>query len=523
MKKVVFLALAATLAAYSSSCPASTIHLLLTNTYEQNQALIDGSAPGDRIVFPVGTLSYGSALGIICEGARVYTGSGPFPALNRYPTPPQYSESIVATTSTGYNNSLWIEPGATGATPGSACTIENLYIKNQGIFIWAGSSGILFQHIQFDNLPWKNGYNAGFYFHGDGDQGISNTTIQYSVFGNTATHANCGGISGGMGDTSNTAWCNFIVFNGSADTITIAHNRIVYGEEGIHVQGTTGGSSDWFHNVVITQNSFEGVHGIAIETQAGDVKNYKIEGNVIFNFVYPMNFTFGISNACCTTAGQVPSTPPAPITSDNVILLNTPLVYAGNRYGYAIENAGTSPEAKNNLIQAQSTAIGVSISGSIWNSKPFTTDPIITGNIIEGSFVNGNYIQCGQGGNYLAQSCTGVSGKYSTTGNTESPTISPVPTAPPTISPADGAYSTFPSVTITSPKYTHSFYTIDGSTPVPGEGTTREYTGSFKCTETCTVRAVAMWGSDQQPLVYPAGWGYVPSYAISATYTTEPQ
>jgi hypothetical protein len=100
----------------------------------------------------------------------------------------------------------------------------------------------------------------------------------------------------------------------------------------------------------------------------------------------------------------------------------------------------------------------------------------------------------------------------------------------PTISPASGSYTSPPTVTLTQPvtlnstyntgQNTSTYYTTDGSTPVPGSGTTQLYTGPFAVTLPATVKAVGMWGVAPQPLTYPANYGYVPSAVQTATYTS---
>ena len=65
------------------------------------------------------------------------------------------------------------------------------------------------------------------------------------------------------------------------------------------------------------------------------------------------------------------------------------------------------------------------------------------------------------------------------------------------------------------------WYTTDGSTPVPGSGTAQYIAsgGTIAVSTTTTVKAVGMWGAQNQPTSYPSGYGYAPSAVISATYT----
>jgi hypothetical protein len=63
------------------------------------------------------------------------------------------------------------------------------------------------------------------------------------------------------------------------------------------------------------------------------------------------------------------------------------------------------------------------------------------------------------------------------------------------------------------------WYTTDGSTPVPGSGTAQYYSGPFTISSSTVVKAVGMWGAANQPSSYPAGYGYVPSAVVTATFT----
>ncbi len=87
------------------------------------------------------------------------------------------------------------------------------------------------------------------------------------------------------------------------------------------------------------------------------------------------------------------------------------------------------------------------------------------------------------------------------------------------ISPAGGAFTGSQTITLANPgANTGIWYTTDGSAPVPGSGTARYYTGPFAISSSATVNAVGMWGSIEQPVSYPAGYGYVPSDVVSAHF-----
>ena len=100
----------------------------------------------------------------------------------------------------------------------------------------------------------------------------------------------------------------------------------------------------------------------------------------------------------------------------------------------------------------------------------------------------------------------------------------------PSISPASGA-QTFPlTVTLTDTGDTSGtgpqgntgiWYTTDGSTPVPGRRNREEVDsgGEHRASGAGTVKAVGMWGAQNQPRSYASGYGYIPSAVLSATYT----
>lgn len=113
---------------------------------------------------------------------------------------------------------------------------------------------------------------------------------------------------------------------------------------------------------------------------------------------------------------------------------------------------------------------------------------------------------------------TGVDPPTTTTPNTLSSTCGTQQSARPSISPASGAYSSPPTVTLTTYQdNTSIYYTVDGSTPTVDSTL---YTGPFALTTLPTaVKAIQMWGVAPNPTSYPAGYGYVPGSVVSATYT----
>ncbi|HEY0703899.1 MAG TPA: chitobiase/beta-hexosaminidase C-terminal domain-containing protein [Candidatus Acidoferrales bacterium] len=82
------------------------------------------------------------------------------------------------------------------------------------------------------------------------------------------------------------------------------------------------------------------------------------------------------------------------------------------------------------------------------------------------------------------------------------------PAATPVITPAAGSYTTSVSVTITDQSSgALIYYTTDGTTPLPGVGTTKQYTAAFALTASATVKAVA------------SGGGFATGPVVSSAYT----
>ncbi len=114
----------------------------------------------------------------------------------------------------------------------------------------------------------------------------------------------------------------------------------------------------------------------------------------------------------------------------------------------------------------------------------------------------------------LASSAT-VKAIATASGNANSATASAAytvqqPAATPAITPAAGTYTTPVSITITDGSSGASiYYTIDGTTPSPGAGTTKQYTASFSLAASATVKAIA------------SGGGFATSAVASITYTVQ--
>ena len=136
-------------------------------------------------------------------------------------------------------------------------------------------------------------------------------------------------------------------------------------------------------------------------------------------------------------------------------------------------------------------------------------------------------IECEDGGGPIGvgvcNKTTGIaSGISPSNTNTISATITAITSTAPTVTPASGTYGGPQTVTMADAGTNHSiWYTVDGSTPVPGSGTAQLYTGPFVTPSLpATVKAVGMWGQGGNTLSYPSGYGYVPSSVVTRAYTS---
>lgn len=119
------------------------------------------------------------------------------------------------------------------------------------------------------------------------------------------------------------------------------------------------------------------------------------------------------------------------------------------------------------------------------------------------------------------------------TGNTFSSRVNSFQSAAPSISPRSGTFSGSQTITIidngnvsgAGPRgNTTIWYTTNGTNPEPKSGTSTGCPSpcTFSVSTSTTIKAIGMWGAITQPARYPAGYGFVPSAQVSATYTLVP-
>jgi hypothetical protein len=266
-------------------------------------------------------------------------------------------------------------------------------------------------------------------------------------------------------------------------------------------------------NLLVKNNDICCVHRIAIEMQQGDVTNQIVEYNDIREPYNPQEFSAGISNACCTaTSGSAMY---SNVVSNNVAIQDSSCSVS-YCWGIGIELWGNYPVANGNLIQ-NSTAGYPSVTFGGPTSTNVSNSPTATNNVLQGASAG---MYCQYGGPPPA-ACGDISGTVTYTPNTISTTVSAQTSGATFIAPNSGPQSFPLTVSLsgsTNPNVT-SYYTTDGTTPVPGSGTTQGYSAPFVLTVPATVKAVGMWGAGANPYSYAAGYGYVPSAVHSVTYT----
>jgi Chitobiase/beta-hexosaminidase C-terminal domain/Bacterial Ig-like domain (group 2) len=450
------------------------------------QSTISGAPSGATVLFAAGTYNLSSSLQIPCSSNLTLTGPAATPAT-----------AILAATFTG-SDILFL----TGC---SGITIEYLHFENTGgIYVWvpaSGSSGITITHNQFSGLPGKDEETGAATFFDSGEPATGGTLSETSItWNNFGSATDCEGVMAEQTDQD--GYCAGALFNASLNNITVSNNTFLHLEEGFHVLCVNGTDCDGppagntWSNFTAENNDFSGIHRIGMEMQPQPSSNILIEYNDMHDLTNPYTLSMGISSACCNTGATAPGT----IDSNNVLIANTPAPNTPPQYiAYAMEFWGNSALAQNNLIQ------GYWANGIAFGYAP---NAIITNNNICGPNMSGG------GGAYIKNEEGQATPTI--TPNTTSAACSAITSTAPTISPASGAISSATTITLSDAGTNHSvYYTTDGSTPTTASTL---YTGPFTVAPGTTVKAIGMWGQGANAKSYPAGYGYVPSGVVSATY-----
>jgi hypothetical protein len=484
-------------------CGGPTINLNSNMSQSTLQSAINSAPSCALVVFAAGTYNLSAALTIPCTANLTLTGPATTPA----------TAILNATFARGSDDifDIW---GCTGGT-----TIEYLMFKNTGgVFVHTTASNITVTHCQFFNLPGgtNQGNSTGVYFDGSetptnpNAQVLSNASVTWNNFGDANS---CLTPTDTM-DPENVdqgGLCAGILVDSTVDGLTIENNTFYHVEEGVHllcVNNATNspcepplGTID--SNVTAQFNDFSNIHRIPWEEQPQVSKNIVFQYNTEHDAYSPFFGSFDVSMACCGSG-----TSPGMVAANNVLVENvtSPRSYVA----YGIEAWGLGAHYDNNLVQGVNNAIGIAwgYGGGSWE-------------------INNNYV-CGpnwaKANNFIADEGYGVKPPPSRSGNVTGANCATQTSVVPTISPASGSYASAITVTLTDAGSTSGlgplgntsiYYTTDGNTPTVNSAL---YTAPFSVNPGTTVKAIGMWGTGANTKTYPAGYGFVPSSVVTATY-----
>ena len=496
-------------------------------TTSQLQTAISACSSGQTAVFPAGSWTITSTITV--PNGVTMTG----PAVGYSPI---HHQTAVLALGSGFAGPMF-----SGSSGSASQTWEYLECNGnepspnggQCFYFPAGVSNVTVQnnyvHGNQGNTSGEY-WNAGLiYFDGSSSSAVdSNIVVKNNIVGKSS-YGDCSNLMQnytypGLGGDG--GYCVGLGIHNGMNGLTVTNNIFQFMEQGMKIFEGQGECV----NCVIEANDFNNIHRISFETQANIGGSQPTSMTIAFNSIhdeyYPNFGSWGLSaaNGCgsgCNTA-----------TSDNVIIDNVQAASGGGGYTPgAIEiwgsNPGSSTTQNYNLIQGY------------WANPLDYSSP--------GGFVSNNNTLCisgtvvasspppvgTAGGVYFANETENPmpEGPATATGSslTNRPTCVQTSVAP-TLSPASGNISGTVTVTFTNPgggrdANTGIWYTTDGSTPIPGSGSAQFNAsgGTIAVTSPATVKAVGMWGAYNQPTSYAAGYGYLPSAVVTATYTSGAQ
>jgi hypothetical protein len=458
------------------------------------QSALNGAPSGATISFAAGNYSITSKITVPCANLQL---TGPVS------TPP------TAKLSANYTNDVILGYNGGCATLGS---VSYLAFANTGAIYFApgNNSNFTFEYNTVSNLPSNQSNVAsqsGLFFDGAMWTTLSNVLIKYNTFGDANS---CSAVFALATDQG--GYCAGVITSQGVDNnIDIENNVFRHVEEGVHFNQLTTYNPGQVNSVCVSckvdYNYIVNYHRIGIEIQNSTPTNsLMLEHNAVIDPLNSSWGTFAVSLACCQSGYTigVNGFSPALIFNDNLLIASQPCGAECPPYG--VEFWGTGSQGTNSLIE------GSFSNGYTWG---FGASPWA---------INNNYI-CGP--NYPTQGAYIANEEHQTntpaeSGNVTAAQCQTTQSTAPTISPSGGSFSTSQVVTLSDAgPNTGIWYTTDGSTPTPGSGTAKYYTGPLTISATTTIKAVGMWGSISEPASYPAGYGYVPSTGVSATLTKQ--
>lgn len=489
---------AMTLASYSpDTAPMNGPRGLVVNLNpgmrtEALQRVISGAAPGATVLFAPGTYTLTKSINVPCDNGLTLSGPPASPAT-----------AILAATFT--KGSIFVMDRCTGVT------IQFLHFENaEAVYMGKSeNSGLTFVHNQITNLQgmagiFIDGWLDDKVVNGTLQNLVSNTTIEYNTIGDASScRAEIAAIPDNDGDCA-----GITTHAGELLNLRIKYNSIFHVSEGMHLQqltnfkpGATNASCDACR---IEYNYIFNYHRIGIENQISAPNNpIYVQHNVVDEPINAFWGTFAMSMACCVSGfiqNGYTGYSPSLYYNDNVTI-STGAGGPGHP-PYGVEFWGTGAQGLKSLVQGNfSNGYVYGFGNAPW--------------AIRDNYICGPYMV--KEGGYIADQQKQAPPAMS--GNTTSLSCKATASATPKISPAGGSYSGPMTVTLdTGTENTSIYYTTDGTTPVPGQGTTRYYDKPIPVDKTMTLKAVGMWGAPNQPLSYPSGYGYVPSSVVTASY-----
>jgi Chitobiase/beta-hexosaminidase C-terminal domain len=461
------------------------------------QSTISAAPDGAVIAFASGVYTIHSRLVIPCNNLQL---SGPSMSSPAAILSASYAGAPIFAYLGGCGNLGWI---------------HQLTFANTGaVYVGPGNnSNLKFTNNVVSSLPsisaLRGGvytpYESGVFIDGTLSQTASKIDIESNTFGDASS---CTVVFATLVDEGGSC-AGIITHTGQVSNLTIKYNTFVHVEEGIHLLQIAafapGGATSVCISCTIEYNSISQYHRIAIEIQVSTpVDPILVEHNAIDDPISSSWGTYAVSMACCQSGfiQGLSGHSPGYMFYDNVVTATLPVGSECPPYG--VEFWGNGSVGTNNLVQ------GTFCNGFSWG-------------LGGGSWAIDNNYVCGPGfqtpgGGYITNE-RHLTNAPTMTGNVTGAVCSASPSTAPSIFPPGGSFSGSQTVTLSDAgPNTGIWYTTDGSLPVPGAGTARYYTGAFKVSSNTTVNAVGMWGTQNQPVSYPAGYGYVPSGVVSASF-----
>jgi hypothetical protein len=384
----------------------------------------------------------------------------------------------------------------------------------QALYFSPGTSNMTVTMNYFygsQTTPDQEQWNAPLVFF-DGNNGSAvdaNDTFSWNIVGSQGDCSNVMSNYTYKGLGGDGGYCVGLGLHDGFSNLNVNNNVFGWLEQGMKTfegQGQCVGCN-------ILYNDFHHIHRINYETQANTGSTtMNINYNSVHDQFAPNYGSWGFSSANGCNAGCVTN------VDYNVLINNVQANSQGQYVPGAIEVWGTSGDYSGNLVQGYwGNGFDTSATGLFtYNNNSFCMP------------VGGSTNLPGSGGYFNDETSNHQTSVPTQSGNTFQTSNCPKTSVTPSLSPASGALpGTLVTATFTNTgggrdANINIWYTTDGSNPVPGQGTAQfiQSGGQVQVPNPGTVKAVGMWGAQNQPTSYPGGYGYLPSPVVSAVYTS---